>query len=59
MLGECGLHGGERLAHLHRTALEMAEGGKQLLGGALLDLLGDQFRGPAAEALAETEGSAV
>jgi hypothetical protein len=29
----------------------MAEGGEQLLGGALLDLLGDQFRGAAAEAL--------
>ena len=37
----------------------MAEGGEQLLGGALLDLLGDQFRGAAAEALAETEGGAA
>ena len=59
LLGEGGLHGGERLAHLHRAALEMAEGGEQLLGGALLDLLGDQFRGAAAEALAETEGGAA
>ncbi len=37
----------------------MAEGVEQLLGGALLDLLGDQFRGAAAEALAETEGGAA
>ena len=59
LLGEGGLHGGERLAHLHRAALEMAEGGEQLLGGALLDLRGDELGGAATEALAEAERGAA
>ena len=37
----------------------MAERREQLLGGALLELRGDDLCGPAAEALAETEGCAA
>ena len=58
-LGELGrqrrLEDRQRLAELHRAALELAKHPEDLVGGALLDLPGDELRGPAADALAKAE----
>lgn len=59
LLGERGLHRRHRLADLHRAALELAEGGEQLLGGALLHLRGDHLRGAAADPPPEADGGAA
>ena len=48
-----GLEDGQRLPELHRPALELSQDPEDLLGRPLLDLGGDQFGGPAADALAE------
>jgi hypothetical protein len=45
----------QRLAELHRTALELPEHAEQLLGGALLDVGGDDVAGDAHGPLAEAE----
>ena len=50
-----GLEDGQRLAELHRAALEFAQDAEDLLGGALLDLCGDDLGGTAAESLAQPE----
>src|SRR5690606_28410800 len=42
------------LAELHRAALELAEHLEELLGGALLKLAADKFRGLAHDPLAES-----
>ena len=49
------LEDGQGLAELERPALELAQDPEDLLGGALLDLLGDDLGRPAAEPLAEPE----
>jgi hypothetical protein len=58
-LGEFGrercLEDRQRLAELHRAALELPKDPEHLVGGALLDLPGDKLRGPAADALPEAE----
>ena len=53
LLGQGGLQDAEGLAELHRTALELAQGAEQLLGGALLHLGEHRLGGLAAEPLAE------
>ena len=45
----------QRLAELHRAALELAEGAEELLGGALLHLRQHRIGGFSAEPLAEPE----
>ena len=49
------LENGQRLAELHRSALELAQDAENLLGGALLDLGGDDLGRPATEPLAQAE----
>ena len=49
LLGERRLEDGQRLAHLHRAALEVAERLEELLGGALLHLGHHGLGGGAAE----------
>ncbi len=44
VFGQRGLEDGQRLAELHRSALELAEDAEQMLGGALLELGGDLRR---------------
>ena len=58
LLGQRGLEDRQRLAELHRPALELAQDGEELLGGALLQLGGDRSAGRPAEPLAEPEGGA-
>ena len=53
LVGEGGLEHAQRLAELHRPALELAERAEQLLGGALLHLAQHDLRGTPAEPLAE------
>jgi hypothetical protein len=53
VLGQAGLEDRQRLAELHGAALELAEHLEQLLGGARLQLRGDELGGAAAQALAE------
>src|SRR5690606_14418553 len=55
LFGQGRLEDGERLAHLHRAALELAEDGEELLGGALLNLRGDHLGGHPGDPFAETE----
>ena len=55
LVGQRGLEHRQRLAELHRAALELAEGAEQLLGGALLDVAHHRLGRLAAEALAEPE----
>ena len=59
LLGHRGLEDGEGLADLHRAALERAEHGEELLGGAALDLLGDDVGGRAREAAPDAAGAAT
>jgi hypothetical protein len=59
LLGEGRLEDRQRLAELHRTALELAEDAEQLVGGASLQLGCHRLGGLAAQALAETEGGAA
>ena len=49
----------QRLAELHRPALELAEHLEDLLGGALLDLLRDDLGGAPADPLADPERGAA
>ena len=55
LLGQRGLEHRQRLAELHRPALELAERAEQLLGGALLDLAHHRSAGFAAEPPAEPD----
>ena len=57
LLGQRRLEDRQRLAELHRAALELAEHLEELLGGALLDLGGDDLGGCAADPLAEARAS--
>jgi hypothetical protein len=59
LLGQRRLHRRHRLADLHGAALELAERGEQLLGGALLHLRRDRLGGAAADALADPDGGAA
>src|SRR4051812_27518005 len=43
VLRECGFEDGQRLAELHRAALELAEDAEDLLGRALLQLGRDEL----------------
>ena len=56
VLGQRGLEDAQRLAELHRPALELAQGAEELLGRALLHLGEHRLRGPAAQPLAEAHG---
>ena len=58
VLGQCGFEHRQRLPEFHRTALELAEDGEQLLGGPGLQLSGDFVGGAAADPLAETDRGA-
>ena len=58
LLGHRGLEHRQRLAELHRPALELAEDGEELLGGALLQLRGHRVGGAAREPLADAQGGA-
>src|ERR1700730_5470123 len=51
-----GLEDGQGLAELHRPALELTEHPEDLLGGALLDLGGDDLAGPAAKPFSQPQG---
>ena len=53
--GQRGLEDGQRLAELHRAALELPQDPEDLVGRPLLDLGGDQFGGAPADALAEPQ----
>ena len=53
-----GLEDGQRLAELHRAALELPQDPEDLLGRPLLYLGRDQFGGAAAEALSEAQRGA-
>ena len=57
LLGHRGLEDRQRLAELHRPALELAEHGEQLLGGPLLQLGVDLLGRPARQLLAHARGS--
>nr|BFE68024.1 hypothetical protein GCM10020092_013250 [Actinoplanes digitatis] len=52
-LGHRGLEDRQGLPELHRAALELAQDAEELIGGALLDLGGDDIRGDAGHPLAE------
>ena len=52
------LEDGQRLAQLHGAALELAQHAEDLLGRALLDLLGDEL-GQAADAFPQPDGRAA
>jgi hypothetical protein len=54
-LGQGGLEHAQRLAHLHRAALELAKDAEQLLSRTFLDLGGDDIGRHAGHPLAETE----
>ena len=58
LLGHRGLEHRQRLAELHRPALELAQDGEQLLGRPLLELGGDGVGRPAGQPLAEAERGA-
>ena len=58
LLGQRRLEDRQRLAELHRAALELAEHAEQVLGGALLHLGGDDLGGQAGDPLAEPERGA-
>ena len=58
LLGHRRLEDRQRLAELHRPALELPEHREQLLGGALLQLGGDGVGGPAGEPLAQAQRGA-
>ena len=56
LVGQRRLQHAERLAELHRAALELAQGAEELLGGALLHVDEDVVRGLPPEPLAEAHG---
>jgi len=53
VLGQRGLEDRQRLPELHRTALELAQHGEQLLGGAGSQLSVDRLGGLAGDPLAQ------
>src|SRR4051812_15235769 len=55
VFGQRSLEHRQRLAELHRPALELAEDAEQLLSGARLQLARDQLGGSAPDALAEAD----
>ena len=57
--GQGGLEHRQRLAELHRSALELAEDGEQLLGGARLQFGLDVGGRSSGDALAEPDGGAA
>jgi hypothetical protein len=59
LLRNRGLEHRQGLPELHRPALELAEDGEQLLGGALLEFGGDVVGGPSGQTLAETQRGAT
>ena len=59
VLGQRGLEHAQRLAELHRPALELAQGAEELLGRALLHLAEHHVRGAATEPLAEAHRGAT
>ena len=59
LLGQRRLEHRQRLAELHRAALELAQGAEQLLGGALLDVGQHGLGRLAAEPLAEPQRAAT